>query len=78
MTLDQAANIINIFQFGLLVKLFLSTLVLFYLVLTVVIYRQIVLMTQILDSRISPTVKAVALGQIISAGILFFLALVLA
>lgn len=78
MTFDQAANIINIFQFGLLVKLFLSTLALFYLVLTVVIYRQIVLMTQILDSRISPLVKTVAMGQIAVAGVLVLLAVVLA
>jgi len=65
---DQVGNILAFFQFGILVKLFMSVLGLFYFVFALVVYRQISLMTQILDSKISPLVKTVALGQIIASG----------
>lgn len=78
MSPDQVGNIFAFFQFGLLVKLFFSVLGLFYFVFTLVVYRQISLMTQVLDSKISPLVKMVALVQIVAAGILFFLAVVVA
>lgn len=77
MTPDQAVNIINIFQLGLLVKLFLSVLAIFYGVFLVVVYRQVVLMTQVLDTRISPLVRAVAMGQVVTAGVLVLLAVLL-
>lgn len=70
--------IFNFFQMGLLVKLFFAVLTLFYFVFSVVVYRQIVLMTQVLDSKISPLVRAIALIQIVVAGVLFFLAVVAA
>ena len=78
MTPDQVGNIFAILQFGLLIKLFFVVLTLFYFIFSLVVYRQITLMTQILDSKMSPLVKVVALGQVIASGILFFLALVLA
>lgn len=77
MSLDQIASIGNIFQFRLLFKLFILVVVLFYFVLSAVIYRQISLMTQILETKISPIIKAIAILQIIAVGFLFFLGVAL-
>ncbi len=70
-------QLVSLLQIGLFVKLFFSVLTLFYFVFVAVIYRQIVLMTQILDSKISPVVKTLALGQILAVAILFFLGVML-
>ncbi len=75
MTPDQ---FINIFQFHAVAKLFLLVLALFYFVFTSVVYRQVTLMTQVLDSKISPIVKTVCFVQILAAGFLFFLVVILA
>lgn len=71
-------NILNFFQFGLLIKLFFLVLTFFYFVFAVVVWRQIVLMTQVLDSKISPLVKTIAVIQIFAVAFLFFLSLFLA
>lgn len=71
-------QILNIFQFGILIKLFFVVLGIFYLVLVAVIYRQIQLMTQILHSRISPLLQMVAMGQMVAGGVLLLLTLILA
>lgn len=71
-------DIISLLQFSLIIKLFFSVLVLFYFVFAAVVYRQIILMTQILNSGVSPLIKAVAVAQIIAVAGLFFLTLVLA
>lgn len=70
-------DIFSIFQFGFLVKMLFSVMGLFYVIFALVIYRQITLMTQVLDSKISPKVKTLAVVQIGMAGILFLLAVVL-
>lgn len=71
-------NLLNFFQFGLLIKLFFLVLTFFYFVFSVVVWRQIVLMTQVLDSKISPLVKTIAVVQIFAVAFLFFLSLFLA
>ncbi len=71
-------DLLNFFQFGLLLKLFFAVLTFFYFVFAVVVWRQIVLMTQVLDSKISPLVKTIAVAQIFAVAFLFFLALFLA
>lgn len=68
----------NLLQPTLLVKLFLLVLAFFYFIFTLVVSRQITLMTQILNSSLAPVVKIVALLQILAAAILFFLVAVLA
>ena len=70
-------DIFSIFQFGFLVKMLFSVMGLFYVIFALVIYRQITLMTQVLDSKISPKVKTLAIVQIGMAGVLFLLAVVL-
>lgn len=70
-------DIFNLFQFVLLIKFFVAVLVIFYFVFAVVIYKQILLMTQILNSRISPIVRVVAVGQILAVGIVGLLAVIL-
>ncbi len=70
-------EILNLLQFGLIVKLFFSVLALFYFIFAVIVYRQIVLMTQVLDSHLSPVLKTVALVQIAGVGLLFFIGVVL-
>ncbi|MBI4099377.1 hypothetical protein HY440_00040 [Candidatus Microgenomates bacterium] len=67
----------NIFQFHLLFKLFFLVVVLFYFVLTVVIYRQVTLLSQTLNSSISPLIRQIAFVQIVVVGVFFFLGLVL-
>jgi hypothetical protein len=76
--MNNPAAILEIFQLGLLVKLFYLVLTLFYFVFTAVVFRQIILMTQVLDSKISPYVRIIAVGQMIVVAILFFLGLLLA
>lgn len=71
-------DLFNLLQFGLIIKLFFSVLILFYFVFAAVIYRQITLMTQILNSGVAPLIKTVALAQIFAVAGLFFLALILA
>ncbi len=71
-------EILSFLQFNLITKLFFSVLLLFYFVFVAVVYRQISLMTQILDSKISPLVKTVAIFQIIAVGILFLVGVLLA
>lgn len=73
MTPDQFGTIFSYFQIGLLVKLFFLVLGLFYFVFVAIIYRQISLMTQVLDSKVSPVIKTIALVQIFSAAFLFLL-----
>ncbi|MCL4390260.1 MAG: hypothetical protein M1484_02540 [Patescibacteria group bacterium] len=75
---SEVGDILGVLQFGLLTKLFFSVVGLFYLVFALVVYRQISLMTQVLDSKISPIVKLIALSQILAAAFLFFLAVILA
>ena len=70
-------DIFSIFQFGFLVKMLFSVMGFFYVIFALVIYRQITLMTQVLDSKISPKVKTLAIVQIGMAGVLFLLAVVL-
>jgi hypothetical protein len=69
---------LELLQFGLIVKLFFVVLTLFYVVFLLVVYRQISLMTQVLDSHLSPLIRVVALGQIVAAVFLLVLALILA
>lgn len=75
MPFDQ---ILGIFQFGILIKIFFVVLGVFYLVLTGVIYRQVQLMNQILVTNMSTVLATVALVQVVGGGILFLLALLLA
>ena len=75
MTIDQ---ILALFQISLLFKLFLLVLAFFYFIFAIVIYRQISLMTQVLNSRVAPVVKSIALLHIVAVGVLFFLVVLLA
>ncbi len=61
-----------------ILKLFILTLLVFYFIFTLVVYRQITLMTKILDSEVSPFVKLLAIIQIIVVGGLFLMAVVIA
>ena len=70
-------DLFNLLQFNLLIKLFFAVLMLFYLVFAVVVWRQIALMTQVLDSKISPLVKTIAIIQIFAVAFLFFLGIIL-
>lgn len=70
-------DFLNLLQFGFIIKLFWSVLLFFYFIFAVVVYRQITLMTQILNSNISPVVRTVAATQILAVAFLFFIGLVL-
>lgn len=70
-------NFLQFLQLGLFVKLFFMVLVLFYFVFCAVVYRQITLMTKVLVSKISPTIQAIAIAQILIVAVIFFLGLAL-
>jgi len=71
-------DFLQFLQLGLFIKLFFMVLVFFYFVFCIVVYRQIHLMTKVLESKISPLVQAIAIAQIIIAATIFFLGLVMA
>ncbi len=77
MLIDQVLKIVDFFQISVLAKLIILVGGMFFFVLGVIIYRQIILMTQSLDSSISPEIKGVALVQIFVLAFLFFLAVFL-
>lgn len=70
-------DFVQILQLSLLVKLFVVVLTIFYLIFCLVIYRQIVLMTKVLQSNLSSLLKTLALVQIAIVGVIFLLALFL-
>lgn len=71
-------DFLQFLQLGLFVKLFFIVLTLFYVIFCLVIYRQIYLMTKVLDSKISPLVQMIALIQIVGAVLIFLLGIILA
>lgn len=71
-------DIITLFDLKVLGKLFLMVLALLYFIFAIVVYRQITLMTQTLNSNIAPIVKVLALVQIAAVAVLFFLIAILA
>lgn len=71
-------DFLQFLQLGLFVKLFFVVLTFFYIVFCLVIYRQIYLMTKVLDSKISPLVQMIALIQTVGAVIIFLLGIILA
>ena len=60
-------------QIAVLFKLFLLVLVFFYFIFTLVVYRESSLMSQTLNSSISPFIKMVAILHILAVAFLFFL-----
>lgn len=75
MTIDQ---FLAFLQLATLFKLFLLVLAFFYLIFAIVIYRQISLMSQVLNSKLSPIVKSIALLHIAAVSVLFVLVVLLA
>lgn len=73
MSLDLINQLATALTFGLIVKLFLLVAVFFFFVFTIVVYREIRLMTQILDSSISPIIKGAAIVLILAVAFAFFL-----
>lgn len=71
-------DIITFFDLKVLGKLFLMVLAVLYFIFAIVVYRQITLMTQTLNSNIAPIVKVLALLQIAAVAVLFFLIAILA
>lgn len=65
MTIDQLFNMISLFKISFLVKLFLLVLGFFYFIFTIVVYRQISLMSQTVQTSVSGVVKLIALIQIL-------------
>lgn len=70
-------DILQFLQLGLFVKLFFLVLALFYLVFCLVAYRQISLMTKVLESKITPVINSIAVAQIIIVVLIFLMGLVL-
>ncbi len=77
MTPDQLAIILNTFQPSVFIKLFALILFFFYFVFSAVVFQKINVMTQVLDTNISPIIKILALIQIFATIGLFFLAVML-
>ena len=77
MTPDQLFSLVANFRIEILVKFFFLVIFFFYLVFSMVVYRQISLMTQVLETGISPVVKMVALIQILAVAVLLLLGVML-
>lgn len=69
---------ITFLDLKILGKLFLLVFAAFYFIFSIVVYRQISLMTQTLHSNVDPIVKVLAIMQIFAVVGLFFLILILA
>lgn len=69
----------NLFTFGLLpiIKFFLLSVLLLFIVFTIVVFRQVQLMSRVLTMPISGGLKFAALGLLIFAAGIFILALLI-
>lgn len=65
------------FSFELAEKLFLGSLLFFYVIFSLVVFKQIKIMTQNLSTNVSPFVVFVALLQLAASGSLFLMTLML-
>ncbi|MEK7127617.1 MAG: DUF5657 family protein [Patescibacteria group bacterium] len=74
---DLIAQIVAGFSFLAFFKLFSLVLIFFYFIFTLVVYRQVTLMNQILETSFTPLVKLTALVQIVAVVVLFFLVFLL-
>lgn len=78
MNTDSISSFISFFTFSLGVKAFLLTFIFFYIILSIVIMRQVQLMSRILnESNFSPFLKLVAVLHFIAAIATLFLAIIL-
>lgn len=75
--IDVIFNFISNFQLIYLVRLLLLVIGLFYFVFTLVVYQQISLMTQVIETTASWLVKLLGLLFILAAVLLFGLVIVL-
>lgn len=75
--IDVVFNFISNFQLIYLVRLLLLVIGLFYFVFTLVVYQQISLMTQVIETTASWLVKLLGLLFILAAVLLFGLVIVL-
>ncbi len=75
--IDLIFNFINNFQLIFLVKLLLLVIALFYFVFTLVVYQQINLMSQIIETTATWLVRLLGLIQIAAAIALFGLVILL-
>lgn len=75
--IDTIFNFISNFQLIYLVRLLLLVIGLFYFVFTLVVYQQISLMTQVIETTASWLVKLLGLLFILAAVLLFGLVIVL-
>lgn len=75
MDVAQIFSLVTSITPALIIKLFLLVLSAFYFVFTIVIYRQIGLMSQTVKTTLSALLKLVAILQIMVVGGLFVLVL---
>jgi|GEM_PF-2915054 len=78
MTIDQIMGLSNFFQMSFIIKLFLLVLSLFYFIFSIVVYRQVSLMSQTVNTPLTSTTRLLAIIQIFAVLGLLLLTVVLA
>ena len=78
MTIDQIIGLSNFFQLSSIIRLFLIVLSFFYLIFSVVVYRQVSLMSQTVNTPLTSITRLLAVIQIIAVLGLLLLTLLLA
>ncbi len=76
MSVEEIINLVlTLFQVAVLFKIFILVLVFFYFIFALVVYRESSLMSQTLNSSVSPFIRLIAILHILVVVFLFFLAL---
>lgn len=75
--IDSIFNAINNFQLIYLVKALLLVIAVFYFVFTLVVFQQISLMSQVIETTASWVVRTLGVGFIVAAVVLFVLVILL-
>jgi len=74
--LDQIIQILSRIQFWDIVKVLVSFALLLYVLVALVVFKQVQMMADVLDGQMNPAIKSVALFHLLGAILVFLIALV--
>ena len=74
--LDQIIQILSRIQFWDIVKVLVSFALLLYVLVALVVFKQVQMMADVLDGQMNPAIKGVALFHLLGAILVFLIALV--
>ena len=74
--LNQIIQILSRIQFWDIVKVLVSFALLLYVLVALVVFKQVQMMADVLDGQMNPAIKGVALFHLLGAILVFLIALV--